>query len=185
MSSSAIQATQLTPTQWFDGARQTIIAANPTQNTFSLPEVDKVSINVGVGSKYDNKQKQEIAEYLEKITSQKPRKALSRDSIASFKSRKGDVVGLVVTLRGQKAKDFLLQLIYVALPRTRDFKGIKSEVFNNNFSSYSLGIENVNIFPSIGYDTTVNFGMQINVCFKSPNPQNRDLLQALQFPFKK
>jgi large subunit ribosomal protein L5 len=184
MSSQAIQPIQLTPTQWFDSAKSQIITANPEQNKFALPDVDKISINVGVG-KYDNKQKQEIAEYLEKITSQKPRKALSRDSIASFKSRKGDVVGLVVTLRGQKAKDFLLQLVYIALPRTRDFKGIKSEVFNNNFSSYSLGIESVSIFPSIGYDTTVNFGMQINVCFKHPTPQNRDLLNALNLPFKK
>jgi len=184
MSSSTIQPIQFTPNQWFDNARASIITANPNQNIFSLPSISKLSINVGVG-KYDNKQKQEIAEYLEKLTSQKPKKALSRDSIASFKSRKGDVVGLVVTLRGQKARDFLLQLVYIALPRTRDFKGIKSEVFNNNFSSYSLGIENVNIFPSIGFDTTVSFGMQINVCFKTSTPQNRDLLQALQFPFKK
>jgi large subunit ribosomal protein L5 len=179
-----VQPITLDTNAYVENAYKELSSMYPDTNIFALPRVDKVVINVGVG-KYDNKQKQDIADYLTKLTSQTPKKVMSKVSIASFKVRKGDIVGLVVTLRGKKAMDFLLHLVYIALPRTRDFRGIKSASFDKNNSCYSLGIENVSIFPAIGFDTTVDFGMQINVSFKESNPGNKALLQKLSFPFKK
>ena len=153
-------------------------------NSFALPKISKISINVGVGNKFDPKQKQEVGEYLQKLTGQKPKVILSSKSIAAFKLRKGEVVGLMVTLRGAKMNDFLLNLIYVALPRSRDFKWIKAS-FDANNSSYSLWLENANIFPAIGFDATVNFGLQMNVTFNQADPNNQLLLQKLNFPFKR
>lgn len=184
MATTNIQATKLDTAKYFDQARQKLQKDLPKTNPFALPQVDSVVINVGVG-RYDNKQKQDIAGYLTKLTSQTPRQVASKVSIASFKVRKGDTVGLMVTLRGKKARDFLLQLIYVALPRTRDFKGIKGTSFDKNNRCYSLGIENVSIFPAIGFDTSVQFGAQINVVFKQSDVNNKLLLQHLNFPFKK
>jgi large subunit ribosomal protein L5 len=88
-------------------------------------------------------------------------------------------------LRGQKAYDFILSLVYLALPRVRDFKGLKRSSFDKNFSSYSLGIENCAIFPQVGFDSVINFGMQINVVFKHKTEVNREMLTALNFPFIK
>lgn len=155
-----------------------------TENPFALPSISKITINVGVGNKYDPKQKQEVAEHLESLTGQKPKVILSSKSIAAFKLRKGENVGLLVTLRGVKMYDFLLGLVYVALPRSRDFKGIKASYDAKN-SSYSLGLENANIFPAVGFDTLVNFGLQINITFKQATENNQLLLQKLNFPFKR
>lgn len=153
-------------------------------NIFNIPSIAKVSINIGVG-KLENKDKQEVTNFLYKITGQKPKQVKSKVSISNFKLRKGDINGIVVTLRGQKMYDFLMDLVYIALPRIRDFKGLKKGAYDKNFSSYSLGISNCNIFPQVGFDTNMNFGMQINLVFKNNAPENPALLTALNFPFQK
>jgi large subunit ribosomal protein L5 len=153
-------------------------------NPFASASISKISINVGVG-KLDPKQKADVAEYLQKLTGQKPKQVQSKVSIASFKLRKGDIVGLTTTLRGKKMQDFLLNLIYVALPRSRDFKGIKSESFDREKNSYSLGIDTATIFPLVGFDPSVNFGLQINLVFKRGTELNKELLTKLDFPFNK
>jgi large subunit ribosomal protein L5 len=178
-------AIQLDTNQFFGGAQTALKSAHPDQNIFSLPNLASVTINVGVGRLADNKVKQDVADYLQKLTSQVPKKVPSKISIASFKVRKGDIVGLMVTLRGQKAKDFLLQLIYITLPRTRDFKGVKLTAFDAKYSTYSLGIESTSIFPSIGFDASVNFGMQVNIKFSNKTEMNREYLTLLKFPFSK
>lgn len=169
---------------YFKSLKEQMIALYPDTNVHSLPNIEKVSINVGVG-KFEPKQKQEIADYLAKLTGQKAKQVGTRKAISNFKTRKGDLVGLLVTLRGRNAKDFLFNLIYLALPRTRDFKGVKETSFDNNSHSFSLGIENANIFSVVGFDSSVNFGMQINIVFKDSNTNNKSLLQSLKFPFKK
>lgn len=176
--------TALTTQEYFQNAYQAVKFALPDLNIFSTPKILKVSINVGVG-KYESKQKQEIADYLAKLTGQKPKEVGTKKAVANFKTRKGDLVGLSVTLRGVRAQDFLFGLIFVALPRTRDFKGVKQSSFDKNFSCYSLGIDSAAIFPAIGFDTSVNFGMQVNIVFKSSTLHNKLLLEKLQFPFKK
>jgi large subunit ribosomal protein L5 len=155
-----------------------------TVNIFDLPRIDKVSINIGVG-KYENKDKALIAEYLEKIVCQKPKMIKSTKSISNFKLRAGDINGISVTLRGKKAFDFLLLLVYIALPRIRDFKGLKTTAFDANHSAYSLGIPSASIFPHIGFDAGINFGMQCNIVFKTKTEENMLMLKALNLPFNK
>jgi large subunit ribosomal protein L5 len=156
------------------------------KNTFAEPKIDKICINIGLAKeKFDSKQIQDVEEYLTKLTNQKPKRTQAKKAISNFKTRKGDVVGLVLTLRGKKATQFMLNLVYISLPRSRDFKGVKSESFSKDYSSYSLGIMNTNIFPTIGFDATVTFGMQINIVFKTATQDNMKLLTALKLPFKK
>jgi large subunit ribosomal protein L5 len=154
------------------------------KNTMAAPRITKVSLNIGMG-KYDNKQKQEIIKYLEKLTGQTPKAVKSKMSVAGFKLRKNELVACQVTLRGKKAKDFLVNLIFLGLPRTRDFRGIKSTSFDSTYSTYSVGIENTSIFPAIGFDIPFNFGLQVNVSFATPTKDNVELLKNLNFPFKK
>ncbi len=175
---------KITSAEYSAAAKTELSKVLGTSNPFALPSISKITINVGVGNKYDPKQKQEVGEYLEKLTGQKAKVILSSKSIAAFKLRKGEVVGLMVTLRGSKMYDFLLGLVYVALPRSRDFKGIKSS-FDANNSSFSLGLENANIFPAVGFDAAINFGMQINVTFRQSTVNNQLLLEKLNFPFKR
>lgn len=173
---------QLTSKKYYNDSRALVQKENPEINLFALTSIEKISINVGVG-KYDTKQQSDIADYLVRLTGNEPKKVEAKVSIAGFKLRKGQVVGLVSTLRGDKLKDFLLQLIYIALPRTRDFRGCKIDAFDSNNKVYSLGIPTASIFPAIGFDPTVNFGMQINIVFKNSSPLNKELLTKLNFPF--
>lgn len=153
------------------------------ENPFSFAEIEKISINVGVG-KNDPKQKTDIAQYIKALTGQTPKLVESRMSIAGFNLRKGMVVGLVTTLRAKKMKDFLINLIYLSLPRSRDFKGVKAS-FDKAGKVYSLGLDSTGIFPVVGFDTSVTFGMQINIVFKNNSEFNKLLLTKLGFPFKK
>jgi large subunit ribosomal protein L5 len=79
----------------------------------------------------------------------------------------------------------LLLLIYIALPRTRDFRGLSRSSFDEQYSSYNIGIPNASIFPQIGFDSSVQFGMQVVIVFKTPGKNNLLLLQKLNFPFVK
>ncbi len=155
-------------------------------NKFEAPQIEKISINVGIGDyKNDSKARADIEKYVYSLAGQKPKVIASRLSIAGFKLRKGEPVGMQLTLRGQKMYDFLVNLVYLALPRTRDFRGISSSSFDKNYKSYSLGIPNTSVFPAIGFDSTVNFGMQINIVFKTGSENNKKFLEQLNFPFKK
>lgn len=175
----------LSSTQYFETAYEKLQKENSKLNKFALPKIEKVCINVGIGKLFDNKQKQQIVEYLTNLTGQKPKLITTRKSISGFKVRSGDVVGAILTLRGKKMQDFLFNLIYIALPRTRDFRGIKSSSFDSNYSCYSLGIPASSIFPAIGFDSDINFGLQINISFKQSGIANLNLLNHLSFPFSK
>ncbi|GAB4144576.1 MAG: 50S ribosomal protein L5 [Patescibacteria group bacterium] len=157
-----------------------------SKNALSNPGLDKITINVGCGAgsqkRYETKDREAIAKYLEKITGQKAAMVASRKSIAGFKLRAGEVVGVRVTLRGVKMYDFLLKLIYVALPRTRDFRGI-SNVQVDKQGNYSLGIKSSSIFPEVGFDAEVAFGMQVNFVIKNIDPsQTSEFLKILKLP---
>lgn len=155
-------------------------------NKFSAPRITKVVINVGIGKfKGEKTQQEEIMDLVEKLTGQIPRKIYSREAISGFKLRAGELVGLQVTLRGKKMHDFLLNLVYLALPRTKDFKGIKATAWDNNYASYSVGIPDASIFPQVGFNAKVNFGFQANICFAQGNKDNVVLLNNLHFPFQK
>lgn len=153
-------------------------------NVMALPKIDKIVINAGIG-KYEKAQKDEIVDLVEKLTGQIPKRINSTKSISGFKLRAGDMVGVSVTLRGQKMRDFLLNLIYLSLPRTKDFKGVSKTAWDQKHATYSLGIKDASIFPQIGFSVKVNFGMQVNICFKHSGKNNELLLTKLQFPFSK
>lgn len=175
---------KLTSSDYFEEAYKTLEKELKIKNKFALPKIEKVVINAGIG-KFDKSQKDEIVDALEKLTGQVPKKTTSRTSISGFKLRAGDLVGVTTTLRGQKMKDFVLNLVYLSLPRTKDFRGISSESWDKNFSTYSLGIRDASIFPQIGFNSKVNFGLQVNICFKEANQDNKKMLEKLKFPFKK
>ncbi|TSC65057.1 MAG: large subunit ribosomal protein L5 [Parcubacteria group bacterium Gr01-1014_91] len=110
------------------------------------PRVTKVVVSSGVGKKRDKKQIELIEDRLAKITGQKPAARAAKISIASFKVREGDTVGLQVTLRGARMYDFIDKLIHIALPRTRDFRGLKATTIDD-MGNITVGIKENTIFP--------------------------------------
>ena len=110
------------------------------------PRITKVIVSTGVGKKRDKKVLEVIADRLSRITGQKAAPRAAKLSIASFKVREGDVVGYQVTLRGARMYDFLDKVIHVVLPRTRDFRGIKSSAVDS-MGNLTIGIRENNIFP--------------------------------------
>lgn len=157
-----------------------------TGNVMAFPKLDKISINVGCGSgsnkKYDSKDREAIAKYLEKMTGQKASLVASKKSISGFKLRAGEVVGAKVTLRGKRMYDFLIKLIYIALPRTRDFRGLSAKKYDKS-GNYSLGIKSSTIFPEVGFDAEVSFGLQINFVFKNVTANDTEtMVKLLKLP---
>lgn len=181
-----MQALKTSSVEYYQNAKNLLKSENVDINLFAISDITKISINVGLGKyKNDSKARQEIESYITAATGQKPKIVESKLSIAGFKLRKGEPVGVVVTLRGKKMRDFLINLVYLSLPRNRDFKGIKATSFDSNYNSYSLGIESASIFPLIGFDLSVPFGVQINISFKNKDIKNKRFLELLNFPFVK
>lgn len=153
-------------------------------NKFEYPAISHLSLNIGVG-KFENKQKDEISNQFEKLTGQKPKKVKTNKSIAGFKLRSGEVVGLQITLRGNKVYDFLINMIYTALPRGRDFKGVSKTAWDRSNKTFSIGIPTTSIFPVIGFGNGIEFGLQLNIVFKDSNKLNYKVLEILNIPFSK
>jgi large subunit ribosomal protein L5 len=166
--------------------KTSILTAFGKLNIMAYPKLSKISINVGCGAgsnkKYDTKDREAIAKYLEKITGQKAALVASNKSISGFKLRAGEVVGVKVTLRGRSMYDFLIKLIYVALPRTRDFRGLSAKHVDKS-GNYSLGIRSSTIFPEVGFDAEVAFGMQVNFVFDNIKAdQTETMIKLLKLP---
>ncbi|MEK7613099.1 MAG: 50S ribosomal protein L5 [Patescibacteria group bacterium] len=156
-------------------------------NVMQAPRVTKVVVSVGVGKMAKDKAKVElVADRLAKITGQKPATRGAKKSIATFKTRIGDRVGYQVTLRGKRAEDFLNRLIHVALPRTKDFKGIATSAIDE-MGNYTLGIKEHTVFPETADEELKDvFGMAITVVTTAKNKEAaRAYLSHLGFPFKK
>ncbi|MFB6265147.1 MAG: 50S ribosomal protein L5 [Bradymonadaceae bacterium] len=154
-------------------------------NEMRVPEVEKVVVNMGLGEAVDNpKIIDNAVEELAAITAQEPVVTRAKRSIAGFKVRKGQPIGAKVTLRDTRMFEFLERLIYVALPRVRDFEGIDPEAFDGH-GNYSLGIEEQIIFPEIEYDSVDKIrGLEVTVVTSAENDeQGRALLTYLDFPF--
>src|SRR5689334_16249017 len=116
-------------------------------NPMALPKIQKVVINVGVGKTLkDAKMLEAIIEDIRAITGQAPVKTVAKKSVAGFKIREGQVVGVVVTLRGNRMYDFLEKLVRVALPRVRDFKGLDPKKFDRH-GNYNIGVKEQIVFP--------------------------------------
>ena len=127
------------------------------------PRIQKVVVSTGVGKKRDKKQLELIENRLAKITGQKPAARGARMSIASFKVREGDTVGLQVTLRGARMYDFLDKLIHIALPRTRDFRGLSAKAIDD-MGNITIGIKEHTIFPETSDEDLKDvFGLAMTV----------------------
>ena len=156
--------------------------ANPMQ----VPRITKITVNMGVGeAKTDAKALDDAAAEMSVITGQKPRINRARKSIAQFKIREGMPVGCSVTLRGERMYEFLDRLVSIALPRIRDFRGIKRKCFDGR-GNMSLGVKEQMIFPEIDYDSiTQTRGMDITITTSARNDEDgRALLTKLGMPFR-
>ncbi len=156
------------------------------KNAMQAPKIMKVVISCGVGSQKDKKKLELIADRLGKITGQLPARKGAKISLAAFKVRQGDTVGMQVTLRGQRMYDFLDRLVNIALPRTKDFRGISSNGIDE-MGNYTLGIKEHTIFPETGDEELKDvFGLAATIVTNVKNKkETKAFLTHLGFPFKK
>lgn len=156
-------------------------------NVMQVPRVEKVVVNMGVGEAIQNiKLLESAVEELGKITGQKPVITKAKKSIAGFKLRENMPIGCMVTLRRDRAYEFLDRLINIALPRVRDFKGVSSKAFDGR-GNYTLGIREQIIFPEIDLEKIAKIGgLNISIVTSAvTDEQGRALLTELGMPFKK
>lgn len=156
------------------------------KNVMQVPKLDRIVVNMGLGEAVQNAKLIESAvEELTAITGRKPVVTRARKSIASFKLREGMPIGAMVTLRGEHMYDFLDRLVSIALPRTRDFKGISPKAFDGR-GNYTLGIREQIVFPEINYDKIDRIkGMNVTfVTTAETDEQGRALLKSLGMPFR-
>lgn len=159
-------------------------------NVFAVPKLRKIVVNMGVADPQDPRARKQvienIVEQFRSITGQHPQVTLAKKSIAGFKLREGDPLGVMVTLRGRNMWEFLQKLISVALPRVKDFRGVSRTAFDGQ-GNYSLGIEEQIIFPEIDYDKIERVrSMQATfVTTAETNQEAYKLLELLGMPFEK
>ena len=156
------------------------------KNIFEVPKLVKIVVNIGVGEAVsDSKVINKAIEDLSLITGQKPVVTKAKKSIAGFKLRKGLNIGCKVTLRKKRMFEFLDRLIFIALPRVRDFKGLSKKSFDGN-GNYSIGIKEQIIFPEIDYDKVDKVrGMDITITTSTTNQDHAyELLKSFNLPFK-
>ena len=155
-------------------------------NVMQTPKIEKVVISVGVGSTKDKKRIEMIGEKLALITGQKPSASIAKKSIAQFKLREGEMIGYKVTLRGARMNGFIDKLVDIALPRTRDFRGLSVAAIDE-MGNYTLGIKENTVFPETAdEDLRDVFGMAITVVTSaSTSAETEAYLRGLGFPFSK
>jgi large subunit ribosomal protein L5 len=155
-------------------------------NSMSVPKIEKITINMGLGSALGDKKILESAlEELGLISSQKPMTCLARKSVASFKLREGNAIGCKVTLRKERMYEFLDRLVNVAIPRIRDFRGLNDKSFDGR-GNYNMGITEQIVFPEIDFDKVTKVrGMDIAITTNAKNDEDaKKLLAMFNFPFK-
>lgn len=154
-------------------------------NVMQIPKLDKVVINVGCGADKDNKKVIDaIMTDLAAITGQKPIVCKAKKSVANFKLRDGQIIGVKVTLRAEKMYEFVDRLFNVAFPRVRDFRGINPNSFDGR-GNYSTGLKEQLIFPEIEYDKIDKVrGMDINfITTANTDEEAKELLSLMGAPF--
>ena len=155
-------------------------------NVMAVPKISKVVVNMGLGEATSNAKLIDVgADELARITGQKPVMRRSKKSIAQFKVRKGQPVGTMVTLRGERMWEFLDRLMTIALPRVRDFKGVSPKGFDGR-GNYTLGLRDQLLFPEIDYMKVDKArGMNVSVVTSAKTDEEaRKLLQFMGMPFR-
>jgi len=158
------------------------------KNIMQTPKIEKIVVNVGTGKaqKQDRKKNDFIAEQLAILTGQKPSGRAAKSSIAGFKSREGDIVGQSVTLRGERMHSFFDKLVNIALPRTKDFRGLETKSIDD-MGNLTIGIKEHTIFPETGDEELSNiFGLSVTVVTTAETKEVAEAyLRFLGVPFKK
>jgi large subunit ribosomal protein L5 len=155
-------------------------------NRLSLPRLQKVVVNMGVGEGTQDKNRvEQAAEQLTQITGQKAQVRQAKRAVSGFRLREGNAVGCRVTLRGRRMYEFLDRLISIALPRIRDFRGVNPKSFDGH-GNYSLGLTEQSVFPEIDPDkVTFVQGMDITFVTSTNNDDEaRELLRSFGMPFR-
>lgn len=154
------------------------------KNDLAVPKIDKIVINIGTGSAIsDPKFQEEIKNDLKVITGQKLVETKAKKAISGFKIRKNQKIGLKVTLRGNRMYDFLDKLINIALPRTRDFKGVAASF--DGRGNLNIGFKEQVVFPEIEEGTDKIFGFQVAISTTTQKDEEaKELLKFLGMPFK-
>jgi large subunit ribosomal protein L5 len=155
------------------------------KNPMQVPRLEKIVINMGVGEAVaDSKKIQAAAEELTRITGQKPVVTKAKKSIAVYKLREGQAIGVKVTLRQDRMYEFLDRLVTIALPRVRDFRGLNGKSFDGR-GNYALGLKEQIVFPEIDYDKIDAVrGMDIVICTTAgTDKEAKALLKGFDLPF--
>jgi large subunit ribosomal protein L5 len=156
-------------------------------NVFAVPKINKIVVNMGITDQQSREAAiNNVMEQFKVITGLKPNITRSKKAIATFKTRVGDPLGVMVTLRGEYMWEFLDKLISLALPRVKDFQGISRTAFDTN-GNYNLGIEEQIIFPEINYDQIQGVrGLQVTIVTNTKNNEYAfRMLELLGMPFAK
>lgn len=157
------------------------------KNINEVPKLEKIVINIGLGRAKEDKRLMEVATTtLRKITGQEPIQTAAKLSIASFKLREGNKIGLKVTLRGERMYEFMDRLVNIVLPRLRDFHGVSTKSFDKQ-GNYSIGLNDQTVFPEISFeDSPITHGLQVVCVIKSQEVAHAQaLLTKLGMPFEK
>jgi large subunit ribosomal protein L5 len=157
------------------------------RNVHEVPRLEKIVINVGLGRAKDDKKIIETAKNtLRKITGQQPVETYAKNSIAGFKLREGNMIGLKVTLRGERMYEFMDRLINIVLPRLRDFHGVSAKAFDKQ-GNYAIGMTDQSVFPELTFEeTTTSHGLQAVFVINSQETAHaRALLEKFGMPFEK
>lgn len=156
-------------------------------NIMQVPRLKKITLNCGLGEAIQNPKLIESAvEEITRVTGQKPVVTKAKKSEAAFKLRKGQSIGVMVTLRGDRMYEFLDRLISIAIPRIRDFRGVSGKAFDGR-GNFTLGIREQIIFPEIDYDKVDKIkGMNVTIVTSAKNDEEgRSLLEKMGMPFRK
>lgn len=156
-------------------------------NINNVPKLEKIVVSVGLGKSKDDKRMFEVVtNTLMKVTGQKPVETFAKQSIASFKLREGNRIGMRVTLRDARMYEFLDRVVNLVLPRLRDFHGVSQKSFDGQ-GNYNIGFSDQSIFPELSFEETSNsHGMQITIVTDSNNKEHsKALLAKFGMPFEK
>jgi large subunit ribosomal protein L5 len=174
-------------TRYLDEIRPALIERFGYSSPMQAPRITKITVNMGVGdAKQDSKVLEAATDQLATIAGQKPNIRRARKSIAQFKVREGMPVGVAVTLRGERAYEFLDRLLSVAIPRIRDFRGLSPRSFDGR-GNYSMGVREQIIFPEVGYDEIDQVrGLDITITTTAASDEEAfALLEAIGMPFSR
>jgi large subunit ribosomal protein L5 len=174
-------------TRYLQEIRPALIERFGYSSPMQAPHIEKITLNMGVGdAKQDSKVLEAATEQLATITGQRPSVRRARKSIAAFKLREGMPVGLAVTLRRERAYEFLDRLMSIAIPRIRDFRGLKPTSFDGR-GNYTLGLREQIIFPEIDYDAVDQVrGLDVTITTSATSDAEAyALLEAFGMPFSR